>query len=200
MSQSGKDAEESVAGLSDVASERVNPTVRVFCRDWRKSDERKTMIADIASGETAGKLAEEVYNMHDGIYHGFKFTNFKKSFETMTESVGRKKDCVAEDKVDIKADRITKPKKTHNSVSGILRWDGHPAQGKLKEDMAQDKFAPVMEFDREITEMELALMWTDPERHYGEFSFKRFKAFVRVYIRNKYNGKIRRMNVKSKKN
>ena len=65
--------------------------------------------------------------------------------------------------------------------------------------MEQPEMADVLDLERQLTEQELAIMWTNPERHYKDFDFMRFKPIVRGFIRTRYAAKVRRQKAKSKK-
>ena len=54
---------------------------------WRNSKEKDILYKDITKGNVAGMAPILVYGMHDGIYHKFKYKNFRNNLLRLRKSV-----------------------------------------------------------------------------------------------------------------
>ena len=55
--------------------------------NWRNSKEKKLLYEDISNGDIAGMPPKQVYNTRDGIYHKFKYTNFRTNLNNLRKRV-----------------------------------------------------------------------------------------------------------------
>ena len=66
--------------------------------EWLHSDEKKALRKDIVDGVvTAYMRPSMVYDMREGIYHRFDYTNFPTNLRNLKISIAKLRDASAED-------------------------------------------------------------------------------------------------------
>ena len=98
---------------------------------WRNSKEKDILYKDITKGNVAGMAPILVYGMHDGIYHKFKYKNFRNNLLRLRKSVADNEDRASAAKAAYDHD-----KQYYKKPADRFAWRGSKAQEMLRKDIA----------------------------------------------------------------
>ena len=67
---------------------------------WKNSGEKQQLKMDILSGIVSPEMRPSVvYNMHNGIYHKFEYTNFQCNLRNLRSAINRSRIAAHEDEI-----------------------------------------------------------------------------------------------------
>ena len=93
---------------------------------WRNSKEKEILYNDIDKGHVAGMTPNQVYATHGGIYHKFKYENFRGNLHRLRKNVADQKLKATTTKQAYDHD-----KKYYKKPPNIFVWRGSEAQKQL---------------------------------------------------------------------
>ena len=101
--------------------------------DWANSAERATLIDDINEGLVGmDDTPEDIYEMRNGIYKGWKLESFKGYLKTCLNQVYLAWERLAFDAKAVEKDQALFMKNKY-TTNGKLRFDGHDAKALIED-------------------------------------------------------------------
>lgn len=150
---------------------------------WVSSDARLALYAAIVEGEIPLNGVNEdedtlwdYFNKRPEVHNHGEFRLFQSRLESLRDII--KRDCgrAEEDKLAFDIYIKNHPKAETSAKGGYPEWEGHPAQKKLKEDMAAGKH---------LTMDPLQMYLEEEESPYREFPIDVFRSHIYQETRTK---------------
>jgi len=104
--------------------------------EWQHSKEKKILYKDIVEGivVTPQMKPKQVWMTRNGIYHRFKYENWRNNLRSLRKKIEKELGWAASDAADLAADRLLCPVPTV-TPHGHPRWKGSEAEKLLKVDI-----------------------------------------------------------------
>ena len=109
--------------------------------DWRKSEARKILLADVEEGALQEEvLVEDAWEFYKQLpaFSKVPIHQFKKQLKAHREQVRIRKERLGDEEAALKQFRELNPRKTHNN-KGEPVFDMMPAKTLLRQDIAEGK-------------------------------------------------------------
>jgi hypothetical protein len=136
---------------------------------WKKSHAKAHLVTAIISGEvTESMSAEQVYNMHGGIYHKYKFKNFKTNLKNLRVKIGEEYQRVQDDYMAYSHDAALIKTLRASEPPHPVAWHRSDAKYLLIQDINQGRHKVMKPQE---------LYWARPEYH-ENFDLKTFRNHI----------------------